>query len=930
MKSPLLVGTNLSAITQETLEILTNKDILAINQDSVVGTSISPFRWGINPDWTSNDTFPAQYWSGPSENGTVFMLLNTLNEPATMFFNLTESPWIRAGRQYSVRDLWSHTDNGTAVRNFTATNVPPHGVVALLLKDAGNEPDGIYPACAVCSQFHTGVSEKPRTNAPSIVYKDLLGDARRVRSYRTPMAMMLLTLVVATLFSYRTECFGFFTTHPTAYVINDDDTLVGRLPVMGYNTWNAYHCDINETIILQTAQLMKSLGLADVGYTHVNIDDCYSEKNRSASGDIVADRVRFASGMNFLTDHVHALGLKAGIYSDSGWFTCQLYPGSFQNEARDAKLFQDWGFDYLKYDNCAIPFDQILREGIVGKYQRMADAIKDLAQSSGKPPLMFSLCEWGQEQPWFWAKRFGQSWRTTGDIGPEWSSIVSIINQNSFITWASDFYGHNDMDILEVGNGDLTFEEAKSHFTAWALMKSPLLIGTDLSHATQETLEILTNTEIIAVNQDDVVGTSVSPFRWGINPDWVSNATHPAQYWSGESKNGTVFMLLNTMDEPADMFFNLTESPWIRAGRQYAVRDLWAHTDNGTAIRNFTATAVPPHGVVALLLKDAGDEPSGIYPPCARPEWCMNENAEFEQPLKSTTTMMHGLVAYDDDDQSDHGDHNLPSTSSAQLQKSNIDDKPLKSFSNATSESPHRATPAKPQVIIRRAAHIKPHPRARLSDDQHDESITSSAQDAQMTKLSESVDTASLEEEDTDALDELTRIRKLLRPPPIPGLDDWGIPPEPTGPCDEAIEAKLVQFLALKRDPVNPRHFQRLAYVEQVLPQSPSICEAGGVHVKEEWYAGRIAEYQKARSEQQAAAQSSGKRTQIDFASSSSSAQKSAKTYHSSSSHRPTSKEAAELGGGRQSRFQPYAGTQRHGDALGSGYGKGRERSRWG
>jgi len=117
-----------------------------------VGTSISPFRWGINADWTSNSSFPAQYWSGPSENGTVFMLLNTLDEPATMFFNLTESPWIRAGRQYAVRDLWAHTDNGTAVRNFTATDVPAHGVVALLMQDAGNEPAGIYPLCAVWYQ----------------------------------------------------------------------------------------------------------------------------------------------------------------------------------------------------------------------------------------------------------------------------------------------------------------------------------------------------------------------------------------------------------------------------------------------------------------------------------------------------------------------------------------------------------------------------------------------------------------------------------------------------------------------------------------------------------------------------------------------------------------------------------------------------------
>ncbi|KAF7374262.1 Alpha-galactosidase [Mycena sanguinolenta] len=411
--------------------------------------------------------------------------------------------------------------------------------------------------------------------------------------------------------------------HPTVH-------RVGRLPVMGYNTWNAYHCNINETVILETAALIKSLGLADVGYNYVNVDDCYSEKQRNANGDIVADKSRFPSGMKSLTDRIHGLGLKAGIYSDAGWFTCALYPGSYQNEERDAKLFsEEWGFDLLKYDNCAVPFDKITRENIIGRYTRMANAIAAQAKASGKPPLVFSLCEWGKQEPWLWARRLGQSWRTTGDITPNWPSIADIINRNSFYASASDFYGHNDLDMLEVGNGDLTYEEAKAHFTVWSFLKSPLLIGTHLADASPETLEILKNTEIIAINQDPVVGTAVTPFRWGHNPDWTFNATHPAEYWSGESQNGTIIMLLNTLDEPSDMTFNLTESPWIRAGRQYSVRDLWSHTDNGTAVRNITVKAVPPHGVVALLLRDAGDEPEGTMPECGVPDWCIHKNGTF-------------------------------------------------------------------------------------------------------------------------------------------------------------------------------------------------------------------------------------------------------------------------------------------------------------
>ncbi|KAJ8456849.1 hypothetical protein ONZ45_g18557 [Pleurotus djamor] len=373
------------------------------------------------------------------------------------------------------------------------------------------------------------------------------------------------------------------------YTIHTDRAHLGRLPFMGYNTWNAFHCNINETVVAHAASRLKALGLADAGYNFVNIDDCYSEKERNADGDIVA-----------------------------GW-----------------------------YDNCAVPFDEILREGMVGKYARMAEAIQALAKESGQPPMIFSLCQWGKAQPWLWAKRFGQSWRTTGDIEPRWDSITDIINQNSFIAWASDFYGHNDLDMLEVGNGDLTYDEAKSHFTVWALLKSPLLIMywypplhhslmpdyvSQLASATDETLAILTNPEIIAINQDNVVGTSVTPFRWGKNPDWTFDSRYPAQYWSGASENGTVFMLLNVLDEPADMFFTLTESPWIRAGRQYTVRDLWAHTGNGTAVRNVTVKGVPAHGVVALLLKDAGDEPEGTQPPCAQPDWCIDKNGTLIEP----------------------------------------------------------------------------------------------------------------------------------------------------------------------------------------------------------------------------------------------------------------------------------------------------------
>ncbi|KAI0943410.1 hypothetical protein AcW1_002578 [Taiwanofungus camphoratus] len=234
---------------------------------------------------------------------------------------------------------------------------------------------------------------------------------------------------------------------PVVYAL---DNGVARLPVLGYNTWNAYACNIDEGLIISTASLMKSLGLQDAGYTHVNLDDCWAERNRSAQGRLVPNQERFSSGFNNLTDQLHSMGFKAGIYGDSGWYTCAGYPGGFEHELVDATTYQNWGFDYLKYDNCAIPYDDIIREGTFGKFQRMGDAIAQLSQSSGKAPIIYSLCEWGWSQVWIWGAQVGHSWRVDGDIAANWDSIASIINFNSFITQATNFYGRNDMDILEV------------------------------------------------------------------------------------------------------------------------------------------------------------------------------------------------------------------------------------------------------------------------------------------------------------------------------------------------------------------------------------------------------------------------------------------------------------------------------------------------
>ena len=310
---------------------------------------------------------------------------------------------------------------------------------------------------------------------------------------------------------------------------------VGKLPKMGYDTFNAFGCSYNQTSVLAQVEAMAQNGLVDAGYNSMILDDCYTMKNRSASGELVADPTKFPHGMPNLTAAMKAMGVSANAYSDSGYQTCAGYPGSWGHEMQDLQTWTEWGFNYLKYDNCYIPFDNVTMQNELGRYQDMANAIAEVSTTTGAPPFQFSLCEWGWQQPWIWGKTLSQSWRINGDIKPYWSSIASIIDQGSFNYWATDFYGRNDMDIMEVGNtgqgtppGNLTYEESKSHFTAWALLKSPLIIGTDLSNATAQTFEILGNKDLIKINQDPNVGASISPFRWGINPDYVSNSSYPA------------------------------------------------------------------------------------------------------------------------------------------------------------------------------------------------------------------------------------------------------------------------------------------------------------------------------------------------------------------------------------------------------------------
>ncbi|KAK4750296.1 hypothetical protein SAY87_027745 [Trapa incisa] len=332
---------------------------------------------------------------------------------------------------------------------------------------------------------------------------------------------------------------------------------LGGTPQMGWNSWNHFQCNINETLIKQTADAIVSSGLAALGYQYVNLDDCWAELNRDSQGNMVPKAATFPSGIKALADYVHGKGLKLGVYSDAGTRTCsQTMPGSLGHEEGDARTFASWGVDYLKYDNCENTGTSPKK-----RYPVMSKALLN----SGRP-IFFSLCEWGQEDPATWAPSIGNSWRTTGDIQDNWNSMTSNADQND--RWAS-YAGPgawNDPDMLEVGNGGMTTEEYRSHFSIWALVKAPLLIGCDVRSIDKVTLGLLANKEVISVNQDKLGVQGKKVKKYGDLEVWAGPLTASrvaVVLWNRGSSRATI----------TAYWTDIGLKPWTVVD----ARDLWAH-----------------------------------------------------------------------------------------------------------------------------------------------------------------------------------------------------------------------------------------------------------------------------------------------------------------------------------------------------------------
>jgi alpha-galactosidase len=366
------------------------------------------------------------------------------------------------------------------------------------------------------------------------------------------------------------------------------ESAVAATPPMGWNSWNHFAGKVNEADVKAAADAMVSSGMKAAGYEYINIDDTW-EGQRDAQG-FIHPNSKFPD-MKALADYVHSKGLKLGIYSSPGPKTCAGYSGSYGHEHQDAETYGKWGIDYLKYDLCS--YDGIMRKEapndtqkqdamMIAAYAKMHRAL----EATGRP-IIFSLCEYGRDDVWTWGASVGGNlWRTTGDIQDNYQRMTDIgFNQLGLAKYARP--GHwNDPDMLEIGNGGMNYDEEKTHMSLWAILAAPLIAGNDLSHMSAQTLSVLTNREVIAVDQDTLGKEGSRAFAVGMT-----------EIWTKPLKGGAVAAGLFNRDTVShEMTLKLTTFGF---GPHAKLRDLWAHTDvtptNGQYMVN-----VPPHGVVML------------------------------------------------------------------------------------------------------------------------------------------------------------------------------------------------------------------------------------------------------------------------------------------------------------------------------------------
>jgi len=375
---------------------------------------------------------------------------------------------------------------------------------------------------------------------------------------------------------------------------------LAKTPPMGWNSWNKFACNVSEKLIRETADAMVASGMKDAGYQYIVIDDCW-QVGRDSLGFIVADPERFPPGIKALADYVHSKGLKFGIYSCAGEKTCGGRPASRGHEYQDALTYAKWGVDYLKYDWCNTE-----NLNAKGAYTTMSMALKEAGR-----PIVFSLCEWGDNKPWLWAEKVGHLWRTTGDIfncfdcikdngsWKAWGVMQIVDKQEGLRKYAGP--GHwNDPDMLEVGNG-MPVNEERAHFTMWAMLAAPLIAGNDLRDMSPETLGVLTNKDVIAINQDTL---GIQGWKYAVN-DSVETWLKPLvnDEWA------IFFLNRSVLPKKIEQNWKALVATDDFSGRSldasgnniFVLKDLWLKKITGDTRKPFS-TVIPGHDALCFRL----------------------------------------------------------------------------------------------------------------------------------------------------------------------------------------------------------------------------------------------------------------------------------------------------------------------------------------
>lgn len=368
--------------------------------------------------------------------------------------------------------------------------------------------------------------------------------------------------------------------------------MVKLTPPMGWNSWNTFGAKINEDLIREIADTMISSGLKAAGYEYVVIDDAWGAWERGVDGRLHCNTDQFPGGMKTLADYIHSKGLKFGMYSSSGHRTCLGIAASYDYEFEDAETFASWGVDFLKYDFCHRPSTLSAEY----TYRKMGAALAN----SGRD-ILFSACSWGMEETCKWIKTTGASmWRSTGDINDSWESIRDLAVSQIELQPYNGIGCFNDMDMLVVGmNGKgnvgvngCSFEEYKTHFSLWAFLNSPLMIGCDIRNMTDETKRILMNREIIALNQD---AAGHQPYIVGGIHTMFGNRNY---VWVKLLNNGDFAIgMFNLEDTPALLSFSAVDIGLSRvSGKKLALTDLWTGESVPMLGSIELSESLPPHG----------------------------------------------------------------------------------------------------------------------------------------------------------------------------------------------------------------------------------------------------------------------------------------------------------------------------------------------